>query len=169
MSSQTVAAPPAVKNQELVSWVEEMTTLCKPDQVHWCDGSQEEYDRLCDEMVASGTFIRLNPKLRPNSFLARSHPSDVARVEDRTYICSLSKGDAGPTNNWMAPREIKAILTPKYDGCMTGRTLYVIPFSMGPDRLTDFAHRHPDHGLPLRGGQHADHDPHGHGRAGSTR
>ncbi len=128
----TAQTPDVVKNQELIEWVEEISSLCKPDQVHWCDGSQQEYDRLCEEMVQSGTFIRLNPKLRPNSFLARSHPSDVARVEDRTFICSLSKGDAGPTNHWMAPREMKTILTEKFDGCMKGRTLYVIPFSMGP-------------------------------------
>ena len=132
MLQETTAVPDVVKNQELIAWIEEMTALCQPDRVHWCDGSQKEYDQLCDEMVESGTFIRLDGEKRPNSFLARSHPSDVARVEDRTFICSLSKGDAGPTNNWMAPREMKALLTPKFQGCMKGRTLYVIPFSMGP-------------------------------------
>ena len=134
MSSTTIPgfADAPTKNKKLLSWVQEVAELTTPDRIYWCDGSDAEWDRLTQELVASGTLTPLNSQKRPNSFLARSNPSDVARVEDRTFICSVKEEDAGPTNNWMEPSEMKTILRQTFKGCMRGRTMYIVPFSMGP-------------------------------------
>jgi phosphoenolpyruvate carboxykinase (GTP) len=129
MTTETTEKPTTVEG--ILSWVNEVAELTQPDQIHWCTGSDEEWTELTDALVAAGTFTRLDPAKKPNSFHAASDPTDVARVEDRTFICSVDEKDAGPTNNWMAPDEMKAIMTDLYRGCMKGRTMYVVPFVMG--------------------------------------
>ncbi len=131
MSADTISPTYRSTHQELQSWVDEVAALTKPDRIHWCEGTPEEWAAITDELVESGTFVRLNEEKKPNSFYCASDPTDVARVEDRTFICSVDEADSGPTNNWMAPEDMKALMTDLYDGSMRGRTMFVIPFVMG--------------------------------------
>lgn len=131
--------PSYVKNTKFIEWFNKAVDLCQPDAIHWCDGTDKEWNTLCEQMVAAGTFTKLNPAKRPNSYLAISDPTDVARVEDRTFICTCRKAEAGPMNNWMEPKEMRTKLNQIFDGCMRGRTMYVVPFSMGP-LGSDIAH-----------------------------
>ena len=158
--------PTPTTNKSLSRWVEDLAAHLNPSAVEWCTGSEEENQRLLQLLVDQQTLVPL--PARPNSFLARSDPNDVARVEDRTFICSTDEADAGPTNNWCDPDKMKAKLGDLFKGCMTGRTMYVVPFSMGPGWRRYVLHRRGDHRFALRRRQYADYDAHGRCRAGSS-
>ena len=139
--SETTEVSAPTNHAKLLAWVEEVAQLTQPDSILWCDGSADEYERLAQGLVDSGTFTKLSEAKRPNSYLASSDPGDVARVEDSTIICSEKEEDAGPTNNWRPPEEMRSTLNGLFEGSMKGRTMYVLPFSMGPARLADRPHR----------------------------
>lgn len=132
MSTDTISTTYRTTHAKLQSWVDEVAALTKPASIHWVEGTPEEWVKLTDDLVEAGTFVRLDETKKPNSFWCASDPTDVARVEDRTYICSVDEADCGPTNNWMEPSAMKDLMRGLYDGCMQGRTMYVIPFVMGP-------------------------------------
>ena len=152
-------------HQALQNWVQEIAQVTKPNRIHWCDGSEDEINALYEMMVADGTLTKLDDKKHPNSYLARSDINDVARVEGRTFICSATKDEAGPTNNWMDPAEMHAVVDPLFEGCMQGRVMYVIPYLMGPAGSDLSKVGIENHRQPLRRCQHADHDSHGTNRS----
>ena len=149
------------ENDRLLTWVREVADLTMPDRVVWCDGSADEWDRVTSRLVDAGTFVKLNEEKKPNSFWAASDPDDVARVEERTFICTATEDGAGPTNNWVEPAEMKTTMTDLYRGCMRGRTMYVIPFCMGPTDAEPPHARRGDHRLRVRRRVDEDHDAHG--------
>ena len=164
-----MAKTPKFANAKVFAWVDKWNKLCTPDKIVVVKGTKKEHIDICEMMVKKGQFIKLNPKTRPECYLARSHESDVARVEGRTFICSKKEIDAGPTNHWMDPDQMKKLMTKSYKGCMKGRTMYVIPFAMGPigNPITQYGIeivRHRDHGLAVRRGEHEHHDAHGRRR-----
>ena len=160
ITPERMSSTPPTTNKHLIRWVEKMMDLCQPARVHWIDGSEEENRRLCDELVAAGTFTRLDEQKWPGCFYARSSPNDVARVEDRTFICSLSKESAGPTNNWEDPFVMRKKLKALFKGCMRGRTMYVMPFSMGPIGSPMSQIGVQLDGFCVCGGEYADHGAH---------
>ena len=162
MDSQKVSFDRSkTNNQALLKWLDKMIEMCDPKEVRWCDGSDQEWEELCGLMISQGSMIELNQEKRPNSFLVRSDPRDVARVESRTFICSYGKGDAGATNNWEEPRKMRAKLKRLFKGAMEGRTMYIIPFCMGPLGSPSVSIWSSGNRFPLCGFKPEDHDPYG--------